>query len=123
MSESYTIRRAEVQDREKLLKLLNVQFPGPDNPPMDFLAMTPYLFTDDRMDQHFVCDREGELIGCIGVYPYDIQIGKTVFRTAGIGQVVTHTEARGLGIMSATLKKVTDGTCSSESKKILITVR
>ena len=108
MTDSYIIRKAEIQDRDELLNLLNIQFPGPANPPMDFMGLTPYLFSDERMDQHFVCDREGELIGCIGVYPYDIQIGSAVFRTAGIGQVITHSKARGLGIMTAILNKVTE---------------
>jgi predicted N-acetyltransferase YhbS len=90
-----TVRKARVSDRDGLLALINRAFTPEGKPLRDFQREIPYVF-----------ERDGRIVGCIGLYPYDVTVGGVTFRGAGVGQVATAPEARGQGVMSALLKAV-----------------
>ncbi len=107
MSEASThIRKAASSEREALLDLINTAFSPFAGPRRDFQKELPFLFHDQRIGDHIVYEEDGELLGCVGLYPYDMRIGEVVFKTAGVGQVATLPKARGKGVMSALLNEL-----------------
>lgn len=101
-----TIRRATPDERDELVALLNDQFlPGTER--IAFDKRLPHLFTEARMPNNFVCVDDGKIVGNIGIYPFGFQAKGIAFNGAGIGQVVTHADYRGTGIMGDIMKHVT----------------
>jgi len=45
----------------------------------------------------------GELVGCLGIHPVDLRFEEVQLRAGGIGQVATHPQRRGEGIMGTML--------------------
>ena len=98
-NDGLSIRRARPEDTERVLALINLVWPG------DIRERRPWLFTPQRMGDYLLCFGGEELWGTVGAYPYDVRLGGVTFRMAGIGQVITHPERRGLGIMKMLMGK------------------
>jgi predicted N-acetyltransferase YhbS len=99
------VRRATTHDRATLLEILRQAFSRPDRP-ADFMRMLPYLFTDRRMNEHFLCEMDGAAVGAAGAYAYELRVADVQFRVAGIGQVACLPAYRGQGVMTAALAAV-----------------
>jgi len=93
------IRRARPEDAERVTALIDSVWPG------HIRERRPWLFTPRRMPDYLLCERGEELWGVVGAYPYDVRLNGVTFRMAGIGQVMTHPDHRGLGIMTSLLDK------------------
>ena len=85
---AFTIRRAEVSERDQVRRVTNSAFSGEGGRRVDFLRSHPYLFCDERVPNHFVRVENGEIVGVVGLYPYEMRVGGVSFRTAGLGQVL-----------------------------------
>lgn len=107
MDESgFAIRRARASDREELLAMVGSAFAAEGEAPLDFGAIQPHLFVDERIGHHFIRVEKGRIVGCVGLYPYPMRIAGVPFRVAGLGQVGTRHEARGRGVMGSILEAV-----------------
>lgn len=104
-STSGVVRRATPNDRKDLLSTIGTAFARPGDKPADFSAYYPHLFTDERIGNHIVFVDQGRMLGAVGLYPFDLRYGSTVFRSAGVGQVCTLPEARGRGVMNAMMNE------------------
>jgi len=102
----YVIRRAQMPDREELVHVLNIAFSRDEAHPFDFLKILPHLFEPERIGDHFLYLHNGKIVGCVGLYPYEVRVGGVSFHAAGVGQVGTLPEARGRGVMTALLEAV-----------------
>ena len=98
-SGDFTIRRARPDEADLVVGLINSVWPG------DIRERRPWLFTPQRMGDYLLCFGGEELWGTVGAYPYDVRLGGVTFKMAGIGQVITHPEHRGLGIMTMLMDK------------------
>lgn len=105
MENEFTVRRAEIAERDQLIALLNSAFSRPGFE-IDFSKSHPYLFHQERIPNHVICLDGSRIIGNIGVYPYNIRIGGEVFKAAGIGQVASRAEYRDRGVMSSLLRHI-----------------
>jgi len=94
-----SIRRARPGEAERVAALIDSVWRG------SIRERRPYLFTPQRMADYLLCESAGELWGVVGAYPFDVRVHGITFRMAGIGQVITHPEHRGLGIMTALLER------------------
>jgi hypothetical protein len=93
------VRRAQLSDKNKMIDTMNICFSSPDRT-MDFLNLTPYCFTDERIPNHFIYEASnGDIAGAAGIYPFEMNIHGVIFEMAGIGQVSTLPEYREKGIM------------------------
>ncbi len=101
----YVIRRAEVPDRDELVSVLNSAFSRDETRSLDFLSFLPHAFTPERIGDHLVRVEGGRILGCVGLYPYEVRVGGVSFRAAGVGQVGTLREARGQGVMTSLLRQ------------------
>lgn len=99
------IHHAKFHQKSELLNTLNLAFSPPEGAPIDFEKLLPHMFTEQRLPQHLIMEEGGTILGCIGIYPYEMRIGGVRFKTAGIGQVATHPDARGRGVMSTLLNE------------------
>ena len=97
------IRRAQMQDREELLRVVNSAFTRDEARPFDFLRILPHLFEPGRIGDHILCIENGRILGCVGLYPYEVRVCGVPFHAAGVGQVGTLKEARGHGVMTSLL--------------------
>jgi predicted N-acetyltransferase YhbS len=100
----FVLRRAEPKDRDGLINVLNLAFASPDGRPFDFARFVPYCFHDGRIGNHLIRIQDGRIVGVVGLYPFEMRVGGISFHTAGIGQVGTLQEARGLGVMRSLLE-------------------
>jgi len=98
------VRQAEPADREEMMDVLGRAFAGPDGRQSDFWTIHPQLFTDERMGDHLLCVEDRRIVGCVGLYPYDVRVRGLLMRAAGLGQVGTLPEHRGRGVMSTLLR-------------------
>jgi len=101
----YVIRRAEMSDRDELVSVLNSAFSRDETRSFDFLSFLPNAFTPERIGDHLVRVEGGRILGCVGLYPYEVRVGGVSFRAAGVGQVGTLREARGRGVMTSLLRQ------------------
>ncbi|MEI6519081.1 MAG: GNAT family N-acetyltransferase [bacterium] len=100
------VRRAQLNDKNKMIDTMNICFSSPERP-MDFLNLTPYCFTDERIPNHFIYETlDGKIAGAAGIYPYEMNIHGVTFEMAGIGQVSTLPEYREKGIMKQIFAEV-----------------
>lgn len=100
------VRRAQLSDKNKMIDTMNICFSSPDRA-MDFLNLTPYCFTDDRIPNHFIYETsDGKIAGAAGIYPFEMNIHGVTFEMAGIGQVSTLPEYREKGIMKQIFAEV-----------------
>ncbi len=100
----YIVRRAQLPDREEVLSVVNSAFSRDEARPFDFLTILPYLFEPERIADQLVRIENGRIVGCVGLYPYEVRVGGVSFSAAGVGQVGTLREARGRGVMTSLLK-------------------
>ena len=100
----YVIRRAQMPDRQEVLSVVNAAFSRDEEHPFDFLRILPYLFEPERIGDQIVRLEHGRIVGCVGLYPYEIKVGGVSFRAAGLGQVGTLRQERGRGVMTSLLK-------------------
>ncbi len=98
------VRRAQMADRDELVRVLNIAFSGDPARPVSFLSILPHLFDPERISEHYVRVQNGRIVGAVGLYQYDVKVGGVVFRGSGLGQVATLPEARGGGVMTVLLK-------------------
>ncbi len=101
MNHQQHIHHAAAEDREAVLSLINSIWTQ-----SDIKKRSPWLFTDERISDHLVYEIDGKIRGVIGAYPFDVRIDGKVFKMLGIGQVITHPEYRGKGVMGALLSQV-----------------
>ncbi|NLW51358.1 MAG: GNAT family N-acetyltransferase [Candidatus Brocadiaceae bacterium] len=101
-----TMRRAVMADRDELLTVLTRAFSRDEAHPIDFLSFVPHVFTPERIGDHLLYLEGGRILGCLGLYPYEMRVGGVSFRAAALGQVATLPEARGRGVMSALLSDI-----------------
>jgi GNAT superfamily N-acetyltransferase len=94
---SVTIARARPEQREELMALIDGAFRKP------VAGELPHLFEPARIGNHHVAAVDGRLAAVVGVYPHGFRCRDVVFDTAGIGQVATSEDCRGLGLMSRLL--------------------
>ncbi len=93
------VRLAQISDRNALIDTINIAFSS-ENRVMDFINLTPYCFTDQRMPNHYIYETAGgQIAGVAGIYPFEMNIRGVIFNMAGIGQVGTLPEYREKGIM------------------------
>jgi hypothetical protein len=86
--------------------VLNSAFSRDEEHPFDFLSFLPRIFTPERIGEHLVYLKDGRMLGCVGLYPYEVRVGGVSFQAAGLGQVGTIREARGQGVMTTLLTAI-----------------
>lgn len=106
LGDSVNIRRACETDRTELLDEINLAFKHQSNPTYGTEVDLPYLYTPDRIGNHFIAERDGRILSVIGAYPYEVKFDGVTFKAFGIGQVSTRKEARGSGLMSRLLERI-----------------
>lgn len=95
-------RRAAVSDRDAVISLINSVWTDDD-----ISRRSPWLFTEERISDHLICERDGGIRAVVGAYPYEVRLSGRIFRMLGVGQVITQPEYRGQGMMSSLLSEVT----------------
>lgn len=100
------VRRAEPEDLDEMIGVINRAFTRPGDPMQDFLAMYPYLFHEKRIREHFIAVDDGRIAGATGVYGFDVKIDGVMLRGGAVGQVSALPECRGRGVMTSILKLV-----------------
>lgn len=106
MADDYEVRRAAADEAEAALHVIDTAF-ARDGRKWDCRRELPYLWNEDRVSDHWLCLREGRIVGVIGSYPFTVRLAGVDFRSAGVGQVSTLPEERGRGVMSRLLKAIT----------------
>lgn len=94
---SFIYRRATADDRNAYIDFINYVF-SQAHRPHDFKALIPKVYGDGRITgvEHFLAtDENGNIRGCVAVYPYDLSIAGTVLKVGFIGSVSVHPYARG----------------------------
>jgi len=73
-----------------------------------FDTLLPSLFTDHSSCTacNYAVRDNGKLIGVAGVYPIEWQVGHTVLRMSGIGNVAVDPDRRGEGLMSRLMRHI-----------------
>ena len=106
---SYILRRLHAGDMQMLSALLNTAFTGdPDS--RHFEEGLPKMWVDDdlHMGRHIAVFEDGLPVGAVGIYPYDVFIGKRKLRFATVGNIGVLREYRGRGYMQALMKAAMD---------------
>ena len=75
MKHDLPIRHAAVSDREAVISLINRVWT--DN---DISKRSPWLFTEERISAHLICELDGGIRGVVGAYPFDVRLSGRVFR-------------------------------------------
>ena len=94
------LRRLRTGDMNALSRLLNTAFTGdPDS--RHFEEGLPKMWVDDdaHMQKHIAVFEDGIMAGAVGIYPYDVSIGRKKLRFATVGNIGVLAEYRGRGYM------------------------
>lgn len=97
------IRYASSEDFDSLMTLLNGAFGFPNELTDGFASLLPKLY-HPQMKQ-LVAEKNGELVGAVGMFERKLHVGDEVLTSVGIGNVACREDARGEGIMSALMKR------------------
>ncbi len=83
-----------------------------------FNKKTPHWFTSNMghifqpkpkaIAQHLIYKQNGTIKGAIGIYPYELCIGKAVLKVAGVGSVSVSPRLRCRGLMASMLLQVNE---------------
>ena len=108
------IRLCKVHEYPQLLDVLNEAFGyGSDSAwfQKKWSHCTPYpdIAAQDEVMKHFVCIIDEQIVGCVGAYPFDLEVcgengTKRTIYAYGIGQVSCLNYYRNRGVMSALMK-------------------
>ncbi len=99
----FSIRYASPEDFDSLLTLLDGAFGFPNERADGFASLLPKLY-HPQMKQ-LVAEKNGELVGAVGMFERKICVCGETLTSVGIGNVACREDARGEGIMSALMKK------------------
>jgi hypothetical protein len=106
MCDGFEVRRARPAEMEDVFRTVRAGFSHGDHV-FDFRSELPYLWRQERVADHWLCLKDGAIVGVIGVYPFGVRLAGVEFRSAGIGQVTTLAPMRGQGVMTTILKAAT----------------
>ncbi len=87
------VRRARDADLTEMARIHHSSFPGVGLTLEDLIA---YFRNDPRLplEDHWVCERKGRLVGMFALYNFKMQRGRLIVPTGGIGMVAVAPEAR-----------------------------
>jgi predicted N-acetyltransferase YhbS len=105
---SLTLQRCRMREYREMLRFLD----------RSFSARTTFMFEkgmghifrpkEKYVRNNYICRVDGEIAGAIGIYPFDLRIGKAVLKVGGVGSVSVDPSRRGSGIMSSMLRQVNE---------------
>ncbi len=107
MSENYCIRHARPEDFEGLIKMLDSVFGFPSERTEGFLSLLPKLYEKDKPN-NIVAERDGELLGAVGLFRREIKVGDETLVSMGIGNVACRADMRGEGIMTSLMERAVE---------------
>ena len=106
---SYILRRLRGGEMQMLSALLNTAFTG-DPASRHFEEGLPKMWVDDdlHMGRHIAVFDDGKPVGAVGIYPYDVFVGKKKLRFATVGNIGVLREYRGRGYMRMLMEAAMD---------------
>ena len=97
------ITRLKAENYDQLLNLLNYVFSRKNNRQVDFEKDMPKMWghDDEHMGKHLGIFEEGNLVACIGIYPFDVVVAGETLHFATTGNIAVHPDFEGRGYMGA----------------------
>lgn len=99
MSDKFCVRHARPEDFDELINLIDSVFGFPSERTEGFLSLLPKLYKRDEPN-NIVIERDGELVGAVGLFRREIKVGDETLVSMGIGNVACRGDLRGSGIMT-----------------------
>lgn len=98
--------RLRADDYIEAIDFMNLVF-SQNGRPHNFEKMLPKMCLPDEahMNMHFAMKRDGRIRGMLGVYPLPARIAGRDFLFSTVGNVCTHINERGNGLMQALMKE------------------
>lgn len=117
MKESIYKGRAQKEENEKLVSMINKVFAGEGSAKFDFRKTLPKLYkTEYNPALNNMIVREGDDIkGAVGVFYEDLTVGNNLLRCGGIGNVAVSLDCRGKGYMSDCMNLALDDMIKSNT--------
>ena len=99
------VRRLGKEHYNQIVEIINQVFTLKNGKEMDIERELPKMCVRDEqsMRKHFGILENGELVACLGVYPFSVTVANNVLTFATLGNVVTRPEYEGKGYMSELL--------------------
>ena len=87
-------------DRQDILDFINLIF-SQIRQPHDFGTLIPKAYAPDARDGgiHALAIRDGRIRGCVGVYPFPLNVAGVALNVGYVGSVSVHPTERGAGVM------------------------
>lgn len=100
------IRRAETEDMEGIIELVNQVFRKSNNFPPSMHRQFPLFLSGDNCRNLYIAEDEGRIISHNGIIKNTLFIEGHPLSTASMGSVCTHPDYRGQGIATKILKRI-----------------
>ncbi len=98
---SITIRKSLIADKNEIISVADQAFEKSKDSSFEFRY--PMLFNDKRIQEYYLAESEGKIIGLLGAYKINLIINKVSFTACGIGKVACLKQYRGQGVMTSLL--------------------
>lgn len=117
MTDSIYKGRAQKEENEKLVSMINTVFAPKDSTRFDFRKTLPKLYkTEYNPALNNMIVREGDDIkGAVGVFYEDLTVGSNTLRCGGVGNVAVSLDSRGKGYMSDCMNLALDDMIKSNA--------
>ncbi len=104
---SLEVTKLTLADYDDCLDFLNLVFSQQNGHPIDFERELPKAFRRDEqlVNRHWACRRHGRIRAIVGVYPMTLRVGDRQISCATVGNVATHADERGNGLMKLLMRE------------------
>ena len=96
-----SIRKSTKNDRDIIIKVADLAFEKSRDESFEFRY--PMLFDDKRINEYYLAEDDGKVVGLLGAYKIDLVINNICFKACGIGKVACLKEYRNKGVMTSLL--------------------
>ncbi len=103
---SVVVRKSLISERDKIISVADQAFEKSKDASFEFRY--PMLFNDKRIQEYYLAEDNGTILGLLGAYKIDLVINKIHFTAWGIGKVACLPQYRGQGVMTLLLKHVVE---------------
>ncbi len=111
MTNDFTIRYSTPEDFSVLIPMLDRVFGFPSERTEGFIDLLPKLYFPEMTQ--LVAEKDGEIVGAVGMFTRKIKVGGETLTSVGIGNVACVKEMRGSGVMTSLMEKATEDIVSS----------
>lgn len=96
-----SIRKSTKSDRDIIIKVADLAFEKSRDESFEFRY--PMLFDDKRINEYYLAEDDGKVVGLLGAYKIDLIVNNVSFKACGIGKVACLKEYRNKGVMTSLL--------------------